>query len=130
MSARASRPPKCSWPDNLTFSTPQPVRLTHPDSEYFPPVGESFRATQLYLSVFTCQTQRVLISRRTPARCSRPDNLTFSILLLDEAYPSDTAIIEATIGCWREPPRQTSYLFHPVAGESHPSGCELPSPVR
>ncbi len=26
--------------------------------------------------VFTCPTQRILISRWTPARCSRPDNLT------------------------------------------------------
>ncbi len=34
--------------------------------------------TSLTFPVFTCPTQRVLISHRTPARCSRPDNLTFS----------------------------------------------------
>ncbi len=36
-------------------------------------------ARQSYYSVFTCPTQRVLISGWTPARCSRPDNLTFSV---------------------------------------------------
>ncbi len=30
----------------------------------------------LHCYVFTCSTQRVLISGWTPARCSRPDNLT------------------------------------------------------
>ncbi len=35
--------------------------------------------TILLSSVFTCPTQRVLISGWTPARCSRPDNLTFSV---------------------------------------------------
>ncbi len=32
-------PARASRPDNLTFSTPRPARLTHPDREYFPPVG-------------------------------------------------------------------------------------------
>ncbi len=63
-------PARASRPDNLTFSTPRPT----------------------YLSVFTCPTQRALTSRRTPARASLPDNFTFSNLLLNEAYPSDTAI--------------------------------------
>ncbi len=159
-------PARASRPDNLTFSTPRPARLTHPDREYFPPVGcrreppghtsyivmslpvqrseswspvgrrrgapgqtilllclylsnaaslnlrldagEVLPARQSYFilslpvqrseswspvgrrrgapgqtillsSVFTCPTQRVLISGWTPARCSRPDNLTFSV---------------------------------------------------
>ncbi len=41
--------------------------------------SEVLPARQSYYSVFTCPTQRVLISRWTPARCSRPDNLTFSV---------------------------------------------------
>ncbi len=159
-------PARASRPDNLTFSTPRPARLTHPDREYFPPVGcrreppghtafivmslpvqrseswspvgrrrgapgqtilllclylsnaaslnlrldagEVLPARQSYFllslpvqhgesrspvgrrrgapgqtillsSVFTCPTRRVSISRWTPARCSRPDNLTFSV---------------------------------------------------
>ncbi len=32
-------PARASRPDNITFSTPRPARLTHPDREYFPPVG-------------------------------------------------------------------------------------------
>ncbi len=131
-------PARASRPDNITFSTPRPARLTHPDREYFPPVGcrreppghtsyifmslpvqrseswspvgcrrgapgqtilllclylsnaasldlpldagEVLPARQILLSsVFTCPTRGVLISRWTPARCSRPDNLTFSV---------------------------------------------------
>ncbi len=109
-------PARASRPDNLTFSTPRPARLTHPDREYFPPVGcrreppghtsyivmslpvqrsESWSPvgrrrgapgqTILLSSVFTCPTQRVLISGWTPARCSRPDNLTFFCLYLSNA---------------------------------------------
>ncbi len=43
--------------------------------------GECLPATQLYLSVFTCPTVSLDLpsdSHRTPARASRPDNLTFS----------------------------------------------------
>ncbi len=131
-------PARASRPDNITFSTPRPARLTHPDREYFPPVGcrreppgqtsyifmslpvqrseswssvgrrrgapgqtilllclylsnaasldlpldagEVLPARQILLSsVFTCPTRGVLISRWMPARCSRPDNLTFSV---------------------------------------------------
>ncbi len=38
--------------------------------------------TKLYLSVFTCPTRWVLISRWSPARCSWPDNLAFSSPML------------------------------------------------
>ncbi len=38
--------------------------------------ARAFRPHILPSYVFTCPTQRVLISRWTPARCSRPDNLT------------------------------------------------------
>ncbi len=42
--------------------------------------GEVLPARQILLSsVFTCPTRWVLISRWTPARCSRPDNLTSSV---------------------------------------------------
>ncbi len=47
--------------------------------------GEVLPARQSYYSVFTCPTQRVLISGWTPARCSRPDNLTFFCLYLSNA---------------------------------------------
>ncbi len=64
---------------NLTFSTPRPARLTHPDREYFPPVGCRREPPDhtTYFSVFTYPTQRVLISRWMPARASRPDKRTF-----------------------------------------------------
>ncbi len=55
-------PARCSRPDNLTFS------------------------------VFTCPTQRVLISRWMPVRCSRPDNPTFQTCCA--TYPSNTAILK------------------------------------
>ncbi len=48
---------------------------------------------------------------RTSARASRPDNLTISSPKLGEAYPSDTAIAEATVGSRREPPSQTTLPF-------------------
>ncbi len=51
-------------------------------SESRSPIGRRRGApgqTILLSSVFTCPTQRVLISGWTPARCSRPDNLTFSV---------------------------------------------------
>ncbi len=70
--ARASRL------DNLTFSSF--VSEANPSNRRArPPVGCRLSIpTKIYLSVFTCPTQWVLISHRTPARCSRPDNLTFS----------------------------------------------------
>ncbi len=40
-------------------------------------------------------------------RASQLDNLSFSSPTLGEAYPSDTAIIETTVGRWQEPPSQT-----------------------
>ncbi len=72
-------PVRAPRPDILIFSTPRPARLTHPDREYFPPVGcwREPPGHTTCLSVFTCPTQRVLISRWTPARAPRPDNLTF-----------------------------------------------------
>ncbi len=41
--------------------------------------GKVLPARQSYYSVFTCPTQQVLVSRWTPARCSRPENLTFPV---------------------------------------------------
>ncbi len=59
--------------------------------------------------------QWVLISRRTPARCSRPDNLTFSSLLLCEAYPSNTASIELPSDVGESFPARQTYFFDPAA---------------
>ncbi len=109
---------RCSRPDNLTFSIPRPARLTHPDCEYLPPVGcrrEPPRPRNLTFFVFTCLTQRVSNSRRTPARCSRPDNLTFSSLLLCEAYPSNTASIELSSDVGESLPARQTYFFDPAA---------------
>ncbi len=69
-------------------------------------VGESLPATQLYLSVFTCPTQRVLISRWTPARCSRPDNLTFFCL-----YLSNTASLDLLLDAGEVLPARQSYFL-------------------
>ncbi len=129
-------PARASRPDNLTFSTPRPARLTHPDREYFPPVGcrreppghtsyilclylsnaasldlpldagEVLPARRSYYSVFTCPTQRVLISRWTPARCSRPDNLTFFCL-----YLSNTASLDLLLGAGEVLPARQSYFL-------------------
>ncbi len=73
--------------------------------------GECLPATQLCLSVFTCPTQRVLIYRWMPARASRLDNLTFQNLLLDEAYPSDTAILNHSRTSARASGTKQPYLF-------------------
>ncbi len=70
-------PARCSRPDNLTT-----LSLPVQRSESWSPVGRRRGApgqTILLSSVFTCPTRRVLISRWKPARCSRPDNLTFSV---------------------------------------------------
>ncbi len=91
--------------------------------------GECLPATQLYLSIFTCPTQRVKRQevkvmqevKRMPARCSRPDNLTISSLLLDEAYPYDTASIELPSDAGENLPGRQTYLFHPAAGKAYPT---------
>ncbi len=49
--------------------------------------------------------------RRTSTRTSQPDNLTFQSPMLGKAYPSGTAIVEATVGRRREPPSQTNSSF-------------------
>ncbi len=120
-------PARASRPDNLTFSTPRPARLTHPDREYFPATqlsllclylsnaasldlrldaGEVLPARQSYYSVFTCPTQRVLISGWTPARCSRPDNLTFFCLYLSNAASLDLRLDAGEV----LPARQSYFL--------------------
>ncbi len=162
-------PARASRPDELTFSTPRPARLTHPDCKYFPPVGcwQEPPGHTTYLSVFTCPTQQVLISRWTPARASRPDNLafqtccstrltrptrrfwnqswtsarasgtnslTFLNLLLDEAYPSDTAIMKPQSDVGESLPDRQSFLFHPAAGKAYPTtllvDCEAFRPPK
>ncbi len=128
-------PARASRPDNITFSTPRPARLTHLDREYFPPVGcrreppghtsyilclylsnaesldlpldagEVLPARQSCYSVFTCPTQRVLISRWTPARCSRPDKSCFLLSL-----PVQHGESWSPVGRRRGAPGQTNAL--------------------
>ncbi len=71
--------------------------------------GECLPATQLYLSVFTLPIVRVLISRWTPARASRPDDLTFSTPLPARLTHPDSEYFPP-VGCRREPPGHTSYF--------------------
>ncbi len=68
-----------SRPDNLLFSSPRSSMLT---VRHCDPETSRMRASQL-------------------------DNLTFSSATLGEAYPSDTATNETTVGRWQEPPSQT-----------------------
>ncbi len=105
-------PVRAPRPGIVTFSTPRPARLTHPDREYFPPVGcwREPPGHTTCLSVFTCPTQRVLISRWTPVRAPPARQPYLSNLLLNEAYPSDTAILKP-VGRRREPPGQTALPF-------------------
>ncbi len=68
--------------------------------------GEVLPARQSYYSVFTCPTQRVLISGWTPARCSRPDNLTFFCLYLSNAASLDLRLDAGEV----LPARQSYFL--------------------
>ncbi len=68
--------------------------------------GEVLPARQSYYSVFTCPTQRVLISGWTPARCSRPDNLTFFCLYLSNAASLDLRLDAGEV----LPARQSNFL--------------------
>ncbi len=62
-------------------------------------------ARQSYYYVFTCPTQRVLISGWTLARCSRPDNLTFPV------FTCPTRESQSPVGRRRGAPGQTILLF-------------------
>ncbi len=68
--------------------------------------GEVLPARQSYYSVFTCPTQRVLISGWTPARCSRPDNLTFFCL-----YLSNGASLDLRLDAGEVLPARQSYFL-------------------
>ncbi len=59
-------------------------------------------------------------------RASRPDNFTFSNLLLNEAHPSDTAISKP-VGRRQEPPRQQPHFF--LLDEAYPSDTAISKPV-
>ncbi len=63
------------------------------------------RPDNLTFSVFTCPTQQVLVSRWTPARCSRPDNLTFPV------FTCPTRESQSPFGRRRGAPGQTILLF-------------------
>ncbi len=63
-------------------------------------------ARQSCYSVFTCPTQRVLISRWTPARCSRSDNLTFFCL-----YLSNTVSLDLPLDAGEVLPARQSYFL-------------------
>ncbi len=88
-----------SRPDNLIFSSLRSTRLTRP-------------------------TRRFWNHSRTSARASQPDNRTFPNPKLGEAYPSNTAIAEATVGRRREPPSQTILPF------KVPCSARLTRPTR
>ncbi len=88
--------------DNLTFSSY--VSEANPSNRWArPPVGRRLSIpTILYLSVFTCPTQWASISRRSPARASRPDNLAFSSPTLATLI-RPTQWVCAPVGRRREP---------------------------
>ncbi len=183
-------PARASRPDNLTFSTPRPARLTYPDRKYFPPVGcrreppghtsyflclylsnaasldlpldagEVLPARQSYFSVFTCPTQRVLISRWTPARCSRPDQTLFRLLApkisnpVERDIPGRLAILAFSppparfdhpaheyqshvrsrkslpAGTTSPFPPSSAKLTHQIGGHASPVGCRLSIPTQ
>ncbi len=125
MSARASRPP------NLPFR----LYLSNTASLDLPSdAGECLPARQPYL--FKPVARRGLpirhgdsettVGRR--ARASRTNNLTFSNLLLDKAYPSDTAILKPQSDVDESLPVRQTFLFHPAAGKAYtttlPVDCE------
>ncbi len=98
---------RASWLDNLTFS--YYVSAASPSNGWArPPVGwRQSVPTELYLSVFTCPTQRVLISRRTPAR-ALPARQPY--LFKSRAWrclPAQYSEYCAPVGRRREPPSQT-----------------------
>ncbi len=103
---------RASWPHNLPFC----LYLSNTASLDLPlDAGASSPARQPYLSKPVAQ--RGLPVRhgdsetsRTLARASGTNSLTFSNLLLDQAYPSDTAILKP-VGRRREPPGQTALPF-------------------
>ncbi len=77
-------------------------------------------ARQSYYSVFTCPTQRVLISRWTPVRCSRPDNLTFFCL-----YLSNTASLDLPLDAGEVLPARQSYFLCLYLSNTASSGISL-----
>ncbi len=96
-------PARCSRPHILLLC----LYLSNAASLDLPlDAGEVLPARQSYYSVFTCPTQRVLISRWTPARCSRPDNLTFFCL-----YLSNTASIDLPLDAGEVLPARQSYFL-------------------
>ncbi len=108
-------------PGDLTFSTPRPARLTHPDREYFPPVGcwQEPPDHTTCLSVFTCPT--VSLDLPLDAGASSPARQPYlSNLLLDEAYPSDTAILKPQSDVGESLRDKQPYLFKPPARRGLP----------
>ncbi len=109
------------------LSTCCSTRLSRPTRRFWnqSDVGESLRDKQPYLFKPTARPGLPVRhgdseTSRTSARASGTNNLTFSNLLLDQAYPSDTAILKP-VGRRREPPGQTIFLFHPAAGKAYPT---------
>ncbi len=108
----------------LAFSTLRPESLTHPGCELPSPVWwrrvPPGHPTLPFPSLPV--RQRVLISRQTPARAPRPDNLTFSTprptylpsLPVRHSEPGPPA------GRRREHPGQTTLPFQPVAQRGSP----------
>ncbi len=102
-------PARASRPDNLTFSTPTAGETYPSRPRVFSSCRMSARASRphsFHCYVFTCPTQRVLISGWTPARCSRPDNLTFFCL-----YLSNTASLDLPLDAGEVLPARQSYFL-------------------
>ncbi len=106
-------PVRAPRPGDLTSSTPRPARLTHPGREYFRMLARASWPHSLF-SVFTCPTQRVLISRWTPAWAPRPDNLTFQTCCSTRlTHPTRRFRNQSDIG--ESLQDKQPYLFKPTA---------------
>ncbi len=123
--ARASQPNNLPFPPCSQRVSPIQAASFHlqsGDSECLP-------ATQLYLSIFNCPTQRVKRQevkvmqevKRMPARCSRPDNLTISSLLLDEVYPYDTVSLDLPSVAGKVIPARQPCLFQSHTSDAYSS---------
>ncbi len=124
------KPARAPRPGILTFSTPRPAKLTHPDREYFPPVGcwREPPGHTTCLSVFTCPTQRVLISRWTPVRAPRPDNLTFQTCCSTRLTRPTRRFRNHSRTSARALPARQSYLFKSTLDKAYPSDTAFLKP--
>ncbi len=125
--ARASRL------DNLTFSSY--VSEANPSNRRArPPVGCRLSIPTKTLPFRLHLSDAVSLDLPSDAGASSLARHPYlSNLLLNEAHPSDTAILKP-VGRRREPPGQTTFLFHPAAGKAYPTtlpvDCEAFRPPK